>query len=876
MGRTADLLRTDRWERAKEIFDELAELPPAERRARLSRLCGNDPSLRDAIESLLSAHEQVGGFLDQPSVDTAALAELFDARQARAAHAVGQRVGRYTLLELLGEGGFGVVYLAQQEEPVRRQVALKVVKPGMDSRHVIARFEAERQALALMDHPSIARVFDGGQTDSGHPYFVMELVRGLPVTRFADEHRLSVPERVKLFAAVCRAVHHAHQKGVIHRDLKPGNVLVVEQDGRPVPKVIDFGVAKAIGGAADSVLAHTAARQLIGTPAYMSPEQLARGEDVDTRSDVYSLGVLLYELLSGTTPFDKEALERRGVGDIERAIREAEPQRPSTRIAQAARTAARRPVEPPVEPRSDAAARATCPAPDVAANRATDPASLARLLRGELDWIVMKCLEKDRARRYDSASSIADDLERFVRGEAVQAGPPSALYRARKFAGRHRAALLAAGAVSAALVLGLGAAISGFVAAQAARGVAEHHRRLAESRAEQARQAAAKAEAVARFLQEMLASADPRESAQRDISMREVLDKAVARLDAGSLSAEPDSEAAARLVIGRTLRELARYEPAAVQIEQALALYERLRGEDHLDYADALQERATLRKNCGDSAGSADDFCRALEINRRHRPPDDPRMIAILNDSAAALTDSNRVDLAEAQLREALALARRPAPGASPYLSEVLNNLAFALAAQQRYDEAEPLFREAIEVNRRALGDVHPNLATNLDNLAQLLVARGALEQAAESYRDALAIRRTVFGDDHPDVAVTLHNYAVLLHRQGDVVGCEAAVRESFDIFRRIHGLANLETLQVLDSLVSVVGAQARLDEAERLLTEAIDAVRDSAGIPASRKAALARRLAELYTAWSKPADAEHWRAVEAEFSRDGSEGGPR
>jgi WD40 repeat protein/serine/threonine protein kinase len=379
--------------------------------------CVGDITLKRRVEELIANHYAAGNFLESPAPCLGATVE-----EPRTAERPGAVIGPYKLLEQIGEGGFGVVFMAEQGQPVRRKVALKVLKPGMDTREVVARFEAERQALALMDHPNIARVLDGGATGSGRPYFVMELVRGARITDFCDEGHLGVRERLELFASVCRAVQHAHQKGVIHRDLKPSNVLVAIYDDKAVPKVIDFGVAKALGqGLTDKTL-FTGFAQLVGTPLYMSPEQAQMsGLDVDTRSDVYSLGVLLYELLTGTTPFARERLRGAGYDEIRRIIREEEPPKPSTRLS--------------------TLGPAAC---TVSANRRSEPHKLTALVRGELDWIVMKALEKDRNRRYESASAFAADVQRYLHDEPVLACPPSAAYRLGKFARRNRGALLTA------------------------------------------------------------------------------------------------------------------------------------------------------------------------------------------------------------------------------------------------------------------------------------------------------------------------------------------------------------------------------------------------------------------------------------------------
>jgi WD40 repeat protein/serine/threonine protein kinase len=430
---------------ANDLFLLALELSSAaERREYLDGACAGDVALRAEVESLLEASAQAGSFLESPAPQPQLGTTVDDPVTERP----GTMVGPYKLLEQIGEGGFGIVFMAEQTEPVRRKVALKVLKAGMDTRQVVARFEAERQALAIMDHASIAKVFDGGATASGRPYFVMELVRGMPITRFCDENHLTPRERLELFIPVCQAVQHAHQKGIIHRDLKPSNVLVTMHDTTPVVKVIDFGVAKALGQELTDKTLFTGFTQMIGTPMYMSPEQAGQsGLDVDTRTDIYALGVILYELLTGTTPFDKERLKTAGYDEMRRIIREEEPARPSTRLST-----------------MGDAANTVC------ANRKTDLGRLSQLFRGEVDWIVMKSLEKDRNRRYESASAFAADVQRYLVDEPVQACPPSQWYRLRKFARRNKAVLVTATVLAAAVLVALtslGAAVRVLAASNA-------------------------------------------------------------------------------------------------------------------------------------------------------------------------------------------------------------------------------------------------------------------------------------------------------------------------------------------------------------------------------------------------------------------------
>jgi WD40 repeat protein/serine/threonine protein kinase len=405
---------------------------PAERSAYLDQACAGDPALRAQVEQLLKAHQEPGPFMERPA------SALVDTVEESVRERSGTLIGPYRLMEQLGEGGMGLVFVAEQTEPVRRKVALKVLKPGMDTRQVVARFEAERQALALMDHPNIAHVFDGGATPSGRPYFVMELVKGVPITDFCDQHHLTPRQRLELFVSVCAAVQHAHQKGIIHRDLKPSNVLVTLHDTTPVVKVIDFGVAKALGQELTDKTLFTGVAQMLGTPLYMSPEQVGQsGLDIDTRSDIYSLGVLLYELLTGTTPFNKDRFKQAAYDEICRIIREEEPPKPSTRLSDSKDSL-----------------------PSISAQRQTEPAKLTRLVRGELDWIVMKALEKDRNRRYETANGFAQDVQRYLADEPVQACPPSAWYRFRKFARRNKVTLATATTVAVAVLVALGGLLS--------------------------------------------------------------------------------------------------------------------------------------------------------------------------------------------------------------------------------------------------------------------------------------------------------------------------------------------------------------------------------------------------------------------------------
>src|ERR1043166_71213 len=470
-------------QREAALFQAAAQLTGAARATFLDGACHGNPALRHRLEALLAAHEQTDGALAELAPVAKATMKIEFKDEAKD-ETVGQKIGRYKILEKVGEGGCGVVYVAEQTEPVRRRVALKVIKLGMDTKQVVARFEAERQALAMMDHPNIARVPDGGAPDHGRPYFIMELVRGIRLTDYCDQNKLSTKDRLDLFIQVCHAIQHAHQKGIIHRDIKPSNILVTLHDGVPVPKVIDFGIAKATEGRLTDATVYTQLHQFIGTPAYMSPEQAEMsGLDIDTRSDIYSLGVLLYELLVGKTPFDAQELMSQGIDAMRKTIREQEPVRPSTKLTQELVTASRQSAADSGKDKGGA----------LPSRRYGKIEELIRILRGDLDWIVMKCLEKDRTRRYETANGVEADIQRHLVNEPVVARPPSTPYKIQKAWQRNKVAFTAGAAVALALVVGT--SVSLWQALRATRAESLASRRLVDS--EVARQ---ESEAITEFL----------------------------------------------------------------------------------------------------------------------------------------------------------------------------------------------------------------------------------------------------------------------------------------------------------------------------------------------------------------------------------------
>ncbi|MFO0859473.1 MAG: tetratricopeptide repeat protein [Phycisphaerales bacterium] len=625
----------------------------------------------------------------------------------------GDRVGPYTLMELIGEGGFGTVWLAERREPMVQRVAIKIIKPGMDSKAVVARFDQERQALAVMDHPNVAKVFDGGVTDRGLPYFVMEHVAGEPITNFCDRHRYTIRQRLELFISVCDAVQHAHMKGIIHRDLKPSNVLAEMVDGKPLVKVIDFGIAKALVRDAE-MTQFTSEGMAIGTPEYMSPEQVGGRLDVDTRTDVYSLGIVLYELLVGRLPFDPRELRRRGFDEIRRIIREEDPPKPSTRLSTVG---------------ADGSSIAV-------SRRHHSPATLIRELRRELEWIPLKAMRKDRDRRYDSAAAFGEDVRRYLDGRALLAAPESRIYLAKKFVARNKPQVLAAAAVLVALVAGLAVSLWQRSEAIAARDAEAKQRTEAEqqrARADERADAATRAEVAA--------------TAARDAE-KERADqlKKVSDFQSQMLAQIDTTKAGIDLMADVRERFVAALEKSGVPEADRTARVDSLRQElvrvSATDAAAAMIDRTILKP-----------AIKTIDEQFKNDPATDASLRQALADLYRTI---GLYDAAFPLQESALATRRRVLGEEHPDTLTSINNMGFLLEAQGKLDQAEPYYREALEKRRRVLGEEHPSTLTSISNMGALLRAQGKLDQAEPYVREALEKRRRVPGEEHPNTLISV------------------------------------------------------------------------------------------------------------------------
>jgi serine/threonine protein kinase len=790
-----------------EVFCSAIEFDsPDERASYLDRVCGADQELRRQVERLLHAHFQGGSILDAPA---RGLGATVDQPPREAA---GAMVGPYKLLEQIGEGGFGVVFLAEQTQPVRRKVALKILKPGMDTKQVIARFEAERQALALMDHPNIARVFDGGSTPSGRPYFVMELVKGVPITEFCDLNHLTPRQRLELFVSVCSAVQHAHQKGIIHRDLKPSNVLVSRHDTTAVVKVIDFGVAKALGQELTDKTLFTGIAQMIGTPLYMSPEQAGMSDlDVDTRSDIYSLGVLLYELLTGTTPFTKERFKQAAYDEIRRIIREEEPPRPSTRLSEAKDTL-----------------------PSISAQRQTEPAKLTRLVRGELDWIVMKALEKDRNRRYETANGFAMDVQRYLADEPVLACPPSAWYRLRKFVRRKKGPVLAASLILLALVAGfIGTTWQAVRAGQRAEGES-----LAKQQAQQEKANAevreAEIKAVLDFVAaKILAAARPKDQdggQGYDVKLADAVKAALPFVDK-SFTKQPLIEARLRMTMGNSFLYLSDARSAIEQQEKARALYTRHRGPDHPDTLQSMNDLAGSYAYAGRTQEALRLFEETLQLRKASLGPDHPDTLSSMSNLANAYSAAGRTREALDLRVETLQLQKARLGPDHPSTLGSMHNLALSYAEAGRRQEALELREETLRLRKVKLGPEHPDTLMSMTGLANSYADAGQLQEEFKLRKEILNLTKARLGPDHANTLLSMNNLANSLRRAGRTQEAIKLHEETLRLQKGKLGPDHPDTLQSMNNLANAYDAAGRTEEALKLLEETLQLKKAKVGL---------------------------------------------
>jgi serine/threonine protein kinase/tetratricopeptide (TPR) repeat protein len=757
-------------------------------------------ALRVEVESLLrfdsdTEHPADGRAADVASVDVDNAATAAEAPDAQPSLVFGP----YRLLQRLGEGGMGEVWLAEQTAPVRRKVAVKVIKAGMDTRHVVARFETERQALAVMDHPAIAKVFDAGVSPQGRPYFVMEYARGEAITAYCNRHHLTTRDRLDLFLQVCDGVQHAHQKGIIHRDLKPSNILVTLLDNRPVPKIIDFGVAKATAHQLTDRSLFTEIGMLIGTPEYMSPEQAEMtGVDIDTRSDVYALGAILYELLTGFVPLDGKLLREKGVDEIRRTIREVDPVRPSMR------------------------ARTSIASAPAARNARPDVSGRARELQGDLDWITMRALEKDRARRYGSVAELAADIRRHLNDVPVVASPPSTVYRMRKFWRRHRVGVSVAATLVAVLI-----AFAATTAVQAGRIARERDR--ANREAEIAR-------AVNDFLQnDLLATAGagrqarPGSKPDPDLKVRTAVDRAAARVQ-DRFATQPLVEASIRSTIGATYYELGLYAEAERQAARALELRRQGLGEEHVDTLKAMANLTEIYGMQGKFAQAEPLTTKALEIQRRVLGEEHPETLVSMDNLGSIYRRQGKYAEAETLFTKTLDARRRISGDEDPQTLLTTGYLAELYERQGKYALAEQLAGKVLEVQQRILGEEHPETLLSMNRLAVMYFRESQYARAAEIFSRVLDVQRRILGEEHPDTLTTMSNLSSMYANLGDYDRAAPLRIKSLEIQRRVLGENNPNTLTMVDNLGALYRAQGKYSEAELVFINNLEARRGLLG----------------------------------------------
>ncbi len=781
--------------KVEEIFDvAISKKTDAERDAYLDGACGRDVDLRQRVESLLKAHIAAGSFLLTPTENKGPI------------EGPGETIGSFKVLQKIGEGGFGTVYLAEQQYPIRRKVALKIIKLGMDTKQVIARFEAERQALALMDHTNIAKVFDAGATTSGRPYFIMELVRGIPITKYCDRNKLSTGNRLQLFMDICRAVQHAHNRGIIHRDLKPTNVLVTVHDGQPVPKIIDFGISKATNQRLTEKTLFTEYQQLIGTPQYMSPEQAEMGGlDIDTRSDIYSLGALLYELLTGTPPFETKTIQEAGYVEMQRIIRDVEPDKPSTRAA----TLIQQDTE-------------------IAKDHGADPQNFARSLRGDLDWIVAKAMEKDRTRRYNTANEFVTDIERYLSNEPVSAGPPSTVYKLGKFVRRNRIKVAASALVVTALFIGSVLATAGFVAASRDRDNA----RIAEQKANQA---AERSQAIADFLQDVLTASDPQQAMSLKVDARSVLAKA-----REVFGADHATVATTLASLALQLHSAGNYDQAEPLFRQSIEIWDTQFSKDHVNKGVVLSRLGTLLRLKGDEVGAENVFQESLRILRM-QPGDDGIVVAdTLMGLAEVFQNQGKYEDAETTIRQSLAIRQREAPHQHLQIALTLNFLANLLIVTDQTEKTTELMDECVAAFRVALPERSNAIAKVTMQAGAFYLSIDDLDRAEDYLNETLYVYKQSRSPSamNRDIAVRL--LSKLVDRQDD--GSDAFVPKRMEFLESVREVVGEEHPKLGEFLAkgsAYCVEHGRYTKAISLAIESLDKLQAAYGGEESIKQAL-------------------------------------